>query len=95
MFQIARNEAARAFGKRRIVVQSLPAGEPYADANDNTDDAEAIAAALARLAADDRELVELKIYAGLTFREIASIVDRPAATVATAIAGRLSRSASG
>ena len=31
----------------------------------------------------DRELVELKIYSGLTFREIAAIVDRPPATVAT------------
>ena len=46
--------------------------------------------------ADDRELVELKIYAGLTFREIAAIVDRPAATVGDSLsAGRWSRSAGG
>ena len=45
--------------------------EPFTETNDSTDDAEAIAAAIARLDADDQELVELKIYAGLTFREIA------------------------
>lgn len=83
MFQIARNEAARATGKRRIVMQTLPANEPFAVRSDNADDAEAIAAAIARLDTEDRELVELRIYAGLTFREIATIVDRPPATVAT------------
>jgi RNA polymerase sigma-70 factor (ECF subfamily) len=83
MFQIARNEAARATGKRRFVTHSLPAAEPFTESNDSADDAEAVAAALARLDADDRELVELKIYSELTFREIATIVDRPAATVAT------------
>lgn len=83
MFQIARNEATRAAGKRRIVTRSLPANESFAVRKENADDAEAIAAALARLDADDRELIELKVYAGLTFREIAMIVDRPPATVAT------------
>jgi len=83
MFQIARNEAARAMGKRRIVTHTMSAAVSLTETNDNTDDAEAVAAAIARLDADDRELVELKIFAGLTFREIATIVDRPAATVAT------------
>jgi RNA polymerase sigma-70 factor, ECF subfamily len=35
------------------------------------------------LDADDRELVELKIYAGLTIREIADVTGRPQGTVAT------------
>jgi RNA polymerase sigma-70 factor (ECF subfamily) len=83
MFQIARNEAARAASKQQIATQILPVNEPLTDRNENADDAEAIAAAIGRLDADDRELVELKIYAGLTFREIATIVDRPPATVAT------------
>ena len=39
--------------------------------------------ALDRLDVNERELVELKIYAGLTFREIAEVVSRPQATVAT------------
>jgi RNA polymerase sigma-70 factor (ECF subfamily) len=83
MFQIARNEAARATGKRRIVTQTLRANDLFIVRNESADDAEAITAALARLDADDREFVELKIYAGLTFREIATIVDRPPPTVAT------------
>lgn len=82
LFEIARNEAARANGKRRPP-QPLPADEPYAQTNDDADDVEAIAAAIARLEPQDQELVELKVYAGLTFREIAEIVDRPPATVAT------------
>jgi RNA polymerase sigma-70 factor, ECF subfamily len=83
LFQIARNEAIRSRAKRRVTTQTLPAEELFADAIKECDDAEAIAAALQMLDADDRELVELKIYAGLTFREIATIVGRPAATVAT------------
>jgi RNA polymerase sigma-70 factor (ECF subfamily) len=83
IFQIARNEAARAAAKQQDVAQSLPADVYFIDTNDRTADAEAISAALKRLDVDDRELVELKIYAGLTFREIATIVDRPPATVAT------------
>lgn len=83
MFQIARNEAVRTTGKQRIVTQALSTEQHYTDTNENADDAEVIAAALKRLDTDDRELVELKIYAGLTFREIATIVDRPPATVAT------------
>jgi RNA polymerase sigma-70 factor, ECF subfamily len=55
----------------------------FAAATDSADDVEMIGTALNRLDADGRELVELKIYAGLTFREIAEVVDRPAATVAT------------
>ena len=83
MFQIARNEAARMATKRRVVTVALPATEVFSTVSEATDDTEVIAAALQRLDADDRELVELKIYAGLTFREIAEVVGRPSATVAT------------
>jgi len=47
------------------------------------DDAEVIAAALGQLAVEDRELVELKVFAGLTFREIAAVTGLPQGTVAT------------
>jgi RNA polymerase sigma factor (sigma-70 family) len=57
--------------------------EPFTITGQDSGDAEAIATAIARLEPQDQELVELKIYAGLTFREIAEIVDRPPATVAT------------
>jgi RNA polymerase sigma-70 factor, ECF subfamily len=83
MFQIARNEAARSVAKRLVVTEALPTTEMFATVNESSDDAEVVAAALQRLDADDRELVELKICAGLTFREIADVVARPAATVAT------------
>ena len=46
-------------------------------------DREALATGLARLSQPDRELVELKIYGSLTFREIAVITGQPHGTVAT------------
>jgi RNA polymerase sigma-70 factor, ECF subfamily len=49
----------------------------------NREQAELASAALNRIAPDDRELVELKIFAGLTFREIAEVTSLPQATVAT------------
>jgi len=83
VFQIARNEAARSARRRELATPWSTVTEPFTDTNQDSGDAEAIAAAIARLAPDDQELVELKIYAGLTFREIATIVDRPPATIAT------------
>ncbi|NOY29723.1 MAG: sigma-70 family RNA polymerase sigma factor [Planctomycetes bacterium] len=87
LFQIARNEAAR-LAKRlaRRSEQSLTAEqmlELIDKTEDSREDVETILAALARLEEEDRELVQLKIHAGLTFREIAEITGRPQATVAT------------
>jgi RNA polymerase sigma-70 factor (ECF subfamily) len=86
VYEIARNEAVRTSGKRRRTSATpLPAGELFAANGDfrRAEDAEMAAMALGRLDDDDRELVELKIYGGLTFQEIAAVVGRPAATVAT------------
>jgi RNA polymerase sigma-70 factor, ECF subfamily len=86
MFQIARNEALRAAKRRRDVRPVLPADELFAAAHDiqsDQEDVDMAAAALAKLDAHDRELVELKIFAGLTFREIAEITGMPQGTVAT------------
>jgi RNA polymerase sigma-70 factor (ECF subfamily) len=47
------------------------------------EDADVVAAALQRLAFADREIVELKVFGGLTFREIADVTELPSATVAT------------
>ena len=80
---VTRNEAARA--AKRISVRSLPT-DKYLGAEEvpsQHDDAEMLAAALGRLDADDRELVELKIFGSLTFREIADITVLPQGTVAT------------
>jgi RNA polymerase sigma-70 factor, ECF subfamily len=84
MFQIARNETARAARRRRM--NSLPADQVYDVASDTLvahEDAEAAAAALGRLTADEREIVELKIYGGLTFREIAEVTRLAQGTAAT------------
>ena len=45
--------------------------------------AAALAAALDRLSVDEREVVELKSYGGLTLAEIARITAAPPGTVAT------------
>jgi RNA polymerase sigma-70 factor (ECF subfamily) len=85
LFQIARNEATR-WVTRRGNDRPLVANEIFAasgDAFGEQDDAEVVAAALARLTAEDRELVELKVFAGLTLREIADVTGLPQGTVAT------------
>ncbi|HMP07727.1 MAG TPA: sigma-70 family RNA polymerase sigma factor, partial [Lacipirellulaceae bacterium] len=73
VFAMARNETARAAGRRaRQSEFELPTEDSWqaGAASPSGDDAEAAAAALGRLAAEDREIVELKIFAGLTFAEI-------------------------
>lgn len=85
LFQIARNEVARAGVKQQRREQPL-AEELYAKHEDSCDrgaDADAAIVALARLDAMDREFVELKLFAGLTFREIAQLSRQPPGTVAT------------
>lgn len=83
MFQIARNEAMRT--EKRKVSQALPVDEPFvvADACGRNDDAEIVGTALTRLDAEGREIVELKIFGGLTFREISDVTGTPQGTVAT------------
>jgi RNA polymerase sigma-70 factor (ECF subfamily) len=85
LFEIARNEVVREASKRRRNV-ARPTGCDARTATDDvniSDETEMAAAALARLDADDREIVELKIHSGLTFREIADVTGRPQGTVAT------------
>jgi RNA polymerase sigma-70 factor, ECF subfamily len=84
MFQIARNEAARA--SKQNFTRLVPADELYelvGPAFELSDDVEVVSAALGRLETEDRELVELKTYGGLTFREMANVTGLPQGTVAT------------
>jgi RNA polymerase sigma-70 factor (ECF subfamily) len=86
LFQIARNESARLADRRKresVLLQSPEAYLAIAQDRHHLDDADIAAAALVRLNPDDRELIELKIYAGLTFDEIARVTRQPSATVAT------------
>ena len=84
VFTIARNEAAR-YRSRQDLDASRRAGLKAADlfVEYSGEDAEIAAAALNRLDKDEREVVEMKIYAGLTFREIAEVSGVPQGTVAT------------
>jgi RNA polymerase sigma-70 factor (ECF subfamily) len=86
LFQVARHEAVRWAKRRHKAERPLEADEIFATRGDTfgqQDDAEVVAAALGRLSAEDRELVELKIFGGLTLREIAEVTGRPPGTIAT------------
>lgn len=86
LFQIARNEAMRSGSRRRMNERPLEAADVRAAVSATTgqwDDADVVAAALAKLGDEDREIVDLKLFAGLTFREIADVLSVPLATVAT------------
>jgi RNA polymerase sigma-70 factor (ECF subfamily) len=88
-FAVARNEAARYAGRiaGRTDFVELRAEHLFYEAEcgeaELRETAQQIAGALARLGPDEREVVQLKIYAGLTFREIAEVTDSPQGTVAT------------
>jgi RNA polymerase sigma-70 factor, ECF subfamily len=83
LFQIARNEASRHTTRQQRQLSRLPPDDKLLYSDSSFDDAEIVNAALRRLDPDDRELVQLKLFANFTFREIADIVERPQATVAT------------
>jgi RNA polymerase sigma-70 factor (ECF subfamily) len=90
VFAIARNEAIRLVERReregraraaptREALFRQTAGDPFRD----VETAEWVAASLARLSTELREVIELKIYAGLTFREMSEVTGLPQGTVAT------------
>jgi RNA polymerase sigma-70 factor (ECF subfamily) len=84
LFQIARNEAVRV--TRRRGLRPLPVEEVFEPAtvtDASLEDAEVVANALGQLEVDEREVVELKIYGGLTFREIADVTRMPLGTAVT------------
>lgn len=85
LFSIVRNETRRMAKQRPPTEQTLTSNDDFvaSAASVACDDSEVVKAALGRLTAEDRELIELKIFAGLTFREIAEITGMPQATAAT------------
>ncbi|OHB83618.1 MAG: hypothetical protein A2V98_22540, partial [Planctomycetes bacterium RBG_16_64_12] len=90
VFTIARNEAVRLAERKRrepAAGEGLTADalfdEACWDEMSQRETAELVARALGDLPPDQREVVELKTYAGLTFREIAEVTDSPQGTVAT------------
>ena len=86
-FTIARNEAARLAKKTtRERIKRLEASQRVAQQASDTsqiETVELVAAALARLVDDEREVIALKTYGDLTFAEIAKVTKLPQGTVAT------------
>jgi RNA polymerase sigma-70 factor (ECF subfamily) len=90
VFATARNEAIRLVeryareGRLRMAVSlGSPSDEATGDDLPSRERAEWVAHALGRLRPELREVVELKIYAGLTFREIGEVTGLPQGTAAT------------
>jgi RNA polymerase sigma-70 factor (ECF subfamily) len=87
-FTIARNESLRLLARRRHDASDrLDVNDLFChaagDAAEAREAAELLATALLRLPAEQREVVELKTYAGLTLSEIALVTGTPPGTVAT------------
>jgi RNA polymerase sigma-70 factor (ECF subfamily) len=89
VFTVARNEASRFAHRKRRAPNAggvLTADVLYTQLGDDLsrrETAELVAQALGELPRAQREVVELKVYAELTFREIAEITGSPQGTVAT------------
>ncbi len=88
VFTVARNEAARVLKRRlherrRVASAADLYREAVGDDRLARETAEVLAAALARLGPEQREIVELKTTGGLTLREIAEVTGLPPGTVAT------------
>ena len=84
LFRIAHNEAYSLFRKRRPEVDHEDAPESLMGVVESAYPVElslAAAAALERLAPEQKEAVVLKIYQGFKFEEMAGILDVPVSTV--------------
>jgi len=98
VFTVARREGVRHAGRqarearRRVAPAAedlfLEAGHDEAAAREA---AETVAVALRRLSDEQREVVELKVYGGLTFREIAEVTGVPLPTAASRYRAALER----
>lgn len=90
VFTVARNEAARFISRksRRQAAETVLDAETIfvcdvGPQGHQREVAEMITVGLARLTDSQREIVELKSFAGLTFTEIADVTGSPQGTVAT------------
>ena len=88
IFTIARNESARLLRKkwrhgRAMCDAAALFCEATSDDFQSRGAAEMVTAALAQLTIEQREIVELRVNAGLGLREIAEVTGLPQGTVAT------------
>jgi RNA polymerase sigma-70 factor (ECF subfamily) len=98
VFTVARNEANRLASRRaregkhrRELTQEALFHESACDGSHDRETAEWVTASLARLSPEHREIVVLKVYADLTFREISTVTGLPQGTVATRYRAALDR----
>jgi RNA polymerase sigma-70 factor (ECF subfamily) len=98
VFAIARNEAIRHTGRRLRLSQHhrpLTAEELFKETGSDDlelrETAESVSVALQQLPEELREIIELRIYGGLAFREIAELLAIPQGTVATRYRSALAR----
>lgn len=95
VFTIARNEVARYRTRRRrreeAYRESALARSGYGNEAAAAEARDAVQFALARLPEEQREIVELKAFGGLTLREIAETTGLPPGTVATRYRAGLER----
>jgi RNA polymerase sigma-70 factor (ECF subfamily) len=96
LFIMARNEALRFIARRGRNTEGRVAGaDLFLEAKETDpskrDLAELVARALASLPAQEREVVELKTYGELTFREIAQVTEVPLQTAASRYRSALAR----
>ena len=89
LFAIARNEASRLIerrvreGRGEAELQAEMLFPMTRSGTESRETAELVAALLDRLELPVREIVELKVFGGLTFREISEVTGLPQGTVAT------------
>jgi RNA polymerase sigma factor (sigma-70 family) len=86
-FAVARNEAARKHQRQGRERTAFSAAELFdiaaSDDRQSREAAEAVVEALGCLGDEQREVIELKFYSGLTFREISEVLGIPQGTAAT------------
>ena len=86
-FTVARNEALRKQQRPGCERRFLSGADLFEiagrDERQSRETSEVVAQALSRIRDEQREVIELKIYGGLTFREIAEVTGVAQGTVAT------------
>jgi len=86
-FTVARNEAIRKQQRQGSERRLLSAADLFEIAGQDerhaSETSEVVGQALSRISEEQREVIELKIYGGLTFREIAEVTGAAQGTVAT------------
>ncbi len=82
VFTVVRNEASRALTGNRKHAVTGEIGEPpiETDSRSQVDSTDLIRHAMTILSPEERELIQMKVYAQMTFTQIAAVLDLPMGT---------------